>query len=119
MNEASEQLKKGNKEFKHRCVMRAFGMPDDALGRHLQNQLIRSLTSSGVAKDNAAILVQRKATFRTKIRSGIEVQDETLIGLGICKDEALFSVKKKRLILKEARELNALFYATGKTMARS
>lgn len=40
-----EELKNRTKKFAHRCVKLALSLPNSILGRHLQNQLIRSSTS--------------------------------------------------------------------------
>lgn len=40
-----EKLKNRTKKFAHRCVKLALSLPNSILGRHLQNQLIRSSTS--------------------------------------------------------------------------
>lgn len=40
-----KELKNRTKKFSHRCVKLALSLPNSILGRHLQNQLIRSSTS--------------------------------------------------------------------------
>ncbi|MCF7823067.1 MAG: four helix bundle protein [Candidatus Marinimicrobia bacterium] len=68
MSEANDVLKGRTKGFAHRCVKLAFSLPNDSLGRHLQNQLIRSSTSVA-ANYRAALLGQSKAAFKEKIAS--------------------------------------------------
>ncbi len=117
MNEANERLKKRTKEFAHRCVKLAFALSKNALGRHLQSQVIRSSTSVA-ANYRAALLGQSKAAFRAKISIVLEEIDETVFWLEFCRDEELFSIKKMEPLLKEARELTAIFYSTRKTLTR-
>ncbi len=118
MNEANEKLKRRTKDFAHRCVKLAFLLPGNSLGRHLQNQLIRSSTSVA-ANYRAALLGQSKVAFKAKISIVLEEANETVFWLEFCRDEELFSIKKMELILREARELSAIFYSTRKTLARS
>jgi len=66
MSAANEELKQRTKEFAHRCVKLALALPKNSLGRHLQNQLIRSVTSVA-ANYRAAVLGQSRAAFRAKI----------------------------------------------------
>jgi len=117
MNEENENLKRRTKDFAHRCVKLAFSLPSDNLGRHLQGQLIRCSTSVA-ANYRAAILGQSKASFKAKISIVLEEADESVFWLEFCRDEKLFSVKKIAPLLKEARELTAIFYSTRKTLTR-
>jgi len=118
MNLENEKLKKRTKEFAHRCVKLAVSLSNNSLGRHLQNQLIRSSTSVA-ANYRAALLGQSKAAFRAKISIVLEEADETVFWLEFCRDEDLFSTKKIGSILKEARELTAIFYSTRKSLSQS
>ena len=52
-----EELKKGHKDFAHRCVKLAMALPNTAIGRHIRIQLIRCSTSAA-ANYRAACIAQ-------------------------------------------------------------
>lgn len=117
MNPENEQLKKRTKEFAHRCVKLAFALPGNSLGRHLRGQLIRSSTSVA-ANYRAALLGQSKAMFKAKISIVLEEADESVFWLEFCLEEGLMKPAKIDSLLKEAKELTAIFFATRRTLMK-
>ena len=61
-----EDLTERTKKFAHRCVKLAMALPDTALGRHIQGQVIRCSTSVA-ANYRAACLSQSKPSFTAKL----------------------------------------------------
>ncbi len=110
----AEQLKKRTKNFAHRCVKLAVSLPKTALARHIQGQLLRSSTSAA-ANYRAACLAHSKAAFASKISIVIEEADETVFWIEFLLEEDILSQKQCGKLLKEARELTAIFVASRKT----
>ena len=113
-----EELKNRTKKFAHRCIKLAMNLPNTNLGRHLQNQLIRSSTSVA-ANYRAACVAQSKASFTAKLSVVIEEADESLFWLEFIFEEKLIRKGLIDLILKEASELTAIFIASRKTIQKS
>jgi four helix bundle protein len=118
MSSANEQMKLRTKAFAHRCVKFAFSLPSDTLGRHIQNQLIRSSTSVA-ANYRAALLGQLKAAFKAKKSIVLEEVDESVFWIEFCQDEKLVIESKIEPLLKEAKELTAIFFSTRKTLSKT
>ncbi len=110
----SEELKKRTKEFAHRCVKLAISLPRTALGRHVENQLVRCGIS--VASNYRATLqAQTKAVFISKISIVIEEADESEFWLEFIIDEKLFGKEEVLPLLNEAHELASIFIASRRT----
>ncbi len=110
----SEELRKGTKEFPHRCIKVAMALPDTPLGRHIRGQLIRCSTS--VASNYRAVCIaQSKASFISKLSIVLEEADESYFWLEFIIDEALLKEDLIRPLLKEAGELTSIFMASRKT----
>jgi len=109
-----EELKKRTKEFAHRCVKLAVALPRTALGRHIENQLVRCGTS--VASNyRATLLAQTKAAFISKISIVIEEADESEFWLEFIIDERLLQREKVLSLLNEAHELTSIFIVSRRT----
>jgi four helix bundle protein len=113
-----EDLKIRTKSFAHRCVKLAFNLPDNSLGRHIQNQLVRCSTSIA-ANYRAACLSQSKKAFISKISIVIEEIDETCFWLEFILEENIFTQEKIEPLQTEARELTSIFIASRKTAANN
>ena len=109
-----EELTKRTKEFAHRCVKLAMALPETALGRYIQGQLIRCSTSVA-ANYRATCLSQSKASFTAKISVVLEEADETAFWLEFIIDEKLLKKNLVEPLLKEAEELTAIFASSRKT----
>ena len=110
----ASELKDRTKKFAHRCVKLGMSLPEDSLGKHLRNQLIRCSTSVA-ANYRATCLSQSKKSFIAKISIVIEEVDETSFWLEFIIDEGIFSSEKIGSLLDEANELTSIFIASRKT----
>ena len=106
------------KEFAHRCVKLAIALPDTKLGLHIQGQLIRCSTSVA-ANYRAANLAQSKPSFIAKISIVLEEADESAFWLEFIIDEQLLNSERVSYLLKEAKELTAIFVSSRKTASQN
>ncbi len=109
-----DELKKRVKQYAHRCVKLVCSLPDTTLGKHLRGQLIRCSTSAA-ANYNAACVAHTKATFIAKLSIVIEECDESIFWLEFIVDECFYTFEKVEPLLKEGRELCAIFISARKT----
>jgi len=109
-----EDLTERTKKFAHRCVKLAMALPDTALGRHIQGQVIRCSTSVA-ANYRAACLSQSKPSFTAKLSIVLEEADETAFWLEFIVDENLLKENMVNPLLQEAKELTAIFASSRKT----
>ena len=109
-----EDLTERTKKFAHRCVKLAMALPDTALGRHIQGQVIRCSTSVA-ANYRAACLSQSKPSFTAKLSIVLEEADESAFWLEFIIDENLLKENMVNPLLQEAKELTAIFASSRKT----
>ena len=109
-----EELAERTKKFAHRCVKLAIALPETVLGKHIRGQLIRSSTSVA-ANYRATCLSHSKAGFTAKLSIVLEEADESAFWLEFIIDEKLLKKNLLESILKEARELTAIFASSRKT----
>jgi len=102
------------KDFAHRCVKLALSLSNTKLGLHIQGQLIRCSTSVA-ANYRAANLAQTKPSFIAKISIVLEEADESAFWLEFIIDEKLLEKERVDDLLKEAKELTAIFVSSRKT----
>ena len=112
-----DELTKRTKEFAHRCIKLAMALPETALGRHIQGQLIRCSTSVA-ANYRATCLSQSKASFTAKISIVLEESDEAAFWLEFIIDEKLLKRNLVEPLLIEAGELTAIFPSSRKTASK-
>ena len=113
-----DDLKSRTKSFAHRCVKLALTLPNTQLGNHIRGQLFRCSTS--VASNyRAACIAQSKASFIAKLSIVIEEADESCFWLEFIIEENLISVNLVDPLLKEAKELTAIFLTSRKTARES
>ena len=110
----SNELKGRTKEFAHRCVKLALGLPKTQLGNHISGQLIRCSTSVA-ANYRAALHAQSKATFISKVSIVIEECDESEFWLEFTIDENLIQKERIMPLLQEAHELSSIFIVSRRT----
>ena len=108
------ELTERTKKFAHRCVKLAMALPETALGKHLQGQIIRCSTSVA-ANYRATCLSQSKASFVAKISIVLEEADETGFWLEFIVDEKLIKKNLVEPLLREAGELTAIFSSSRMT----
>jgi four helix bundle protein len=104
----SDELKNRTKIFAHRSVKLALSLPNNTLGNHIKNQLIRCGTSVG-SNYRATCLAQSKAAFISKMSIVTEETDEVDFWIEFINDENLMSPSKTDSLKKEAQELLAIF----------
>ena len=89
-------------------------LPKTAEAQVVGKQLLRSGTSVG-ANYRAVCRARSKAEFVARIGIVAEEADESVFWLEILEETKIFNAKQLHEILKEARELTAIFSASQKT----
>ncbi|WP_231690844.1 four helix bundle protein [Aureliella helgolandensis] len=89
-------------------------MPENAVGRPIGNQLIRSATSVG-ANYRAACRGRSKAEFVSKLSIVIEEADESCYWLELIIEGELLAKDKVEALLDEANQITAIMVASRKT----
>ncbi len=112
MNE--KDLKNRTKEFAHRCVKLCLALPKSGLGNHIRKQFIKCSTSVA-ANYRAACVAQSKPDFVSKLSIVIEEADESCFWMEFIMEEKLLSEKQAADLLREAKELTAIFVTSRKT----
>jgi four helix bundle protein len=113
-----EDLKKRSNLFAHNCVKLALELPKNKLGLHIEGQLIRCSTSVA-ANYRAACLGQSKKSFISKLSIVIEEADECIFWVEFLQDEKLMNNPGSQNILKESKELTAIFIASRITATKN
>ena len=109
------ELKNRTQKFAHNCVKLSLVLPENYLGSHIKKQLIRCSTS--VASNyRAACVAQSKADFASKLSIVIEEADESCFWMEFIIEEGLLDKENVTSLLKEAKELIAIFIASRKTV---
>ncbi len=111
-------LKIRSKKFAHQCVKLAISLPGSSLGNHIEKQLIRCATSVA-ANYRAACLAQTKKGFISKLSIVIEEADESIFWIEFLKDENLKGNSEIKEVLKEAKELTAIFISSRITASKN
>ena len=109
-----EELKDRTKRFALLIIKIVDQLPNTITGRTISNQIIRSGTSVA-ANYRSACRARSTADFISKITIVEEESDETLFWLELITDCKLLSLEKVSGVLKEAKELTAIFTASGRT----
>jgi four helix bundle protein len=110
----AEELKRRTKEFALR-VLRLLGfIPHGGIEDVLVRQLAKAATSVG-ANYRAACRARSKTDFISKITIVEEEADETQYWLELLMDLDLANRKEVAALMEEAKELTAIFTASGKT----
>lgn len=112
MNET--EIKDRTTRFAHRCVKLALSLPKGALGNHICSQMIRCSTSVA-ANYRAACIAQSRAGFAAKLSIVVEEIDESCFWMEFLTDEQLIKKTRVTPLLKEAKELTAIFVSSRKT----
>jgi four helix bundle protein len=113
-----EDLKKRSNLFAHNCVKLALELPKNKLGLHIEGQLIRCSTSVA-ANYRAACLGQSKKAFISKLGIVIEEADECIFWVEFLQDEKLINNTESQNVLKESKELTAIFIASRITATKN
>jgi len=111
------ELKKRTKQFGLRVMKMVAALPQDAVGRAIGNQLIRSGTSVG-ANYRAACRGRSKAEFIAKLGIVIEEADESEYWMELIIEGELLPSDRVDSLLDEANQLTAIMVATRKSAQR-
>jgi four helix bundle protein len=109
------ELKKRTKLFAHRCVKFASSLPKNKLGSHIEGQLIRCATSVAV-NYRAVLLAHSTPAFAAKLSVVLEESDECDFWVEFALDEGLTTPEIAQPLMKEAKELTAIFISSRKTI---
>lgn len=93
-------------------------LPETWDGRHVRDQLFRSGTGVA-ANDRAACRARSRRDFIAKLGIVIEETDEALFWLVFAERALMVGVGDSKHLLREGRELLALFTRSAKTAAAS
>jgi four helix bundle protein len=110
----NEDLKNRTKQFALRIIKLGKSLKGDDIDRILLKQLIRSATSVA-ANYRAAIKAKSKKDFVYKLNVIEEEADESYFWLEIICEAEIIKAEKFFLLIKEAKELTAIFTAQGRT----
>lgn len=110
-----EEMKKRTKQFALRVIRLASALPDNAVGRVIANQVIRSGTSVG-ANYRAALRARSTRDFCNKIGVVLEESDESAYWMELIIEGKAMPEDRVTGLLQEANELTAIFAATHKTI---
>lgn len=110
----NEELKQRTKQFALRIIKLGKSLKGDDIDKILLRQLVRSATSVA-ANYRAAIKAKSKKDFVYKLNVIEEEADESYFGLEIMGEAEIVNSGRLLLLLKEAKELTAIFTAQGKT----
>ncbi len=116
---AERDLKKRTKKFAHDCIKISLQFPNNKMGLHFQDQLIRCSTSVA-ANYRAACIAQTKKSFVSKLSIAIEEVDESNFWLEFARDENLISISESlQHLIQESTELTAIFISSRKTAQKN
>src|SRR5947209_3703061 len=109
-----EDLKTRTKRFALRIIRLFKALPKTTEAQVIGKQLLRSGTSVG-ANYRAVCRARSKAEFVARLGIVAEEADESVFWLEILEETKTFNTKQLQEILKEAKELAAIFSASQKT----
>ena len=107
-------LKARTKQFALRVMKMVDALPRTIQGRAIAKQIIRSATSVA-ANYRAACRARTKAEFVAKVGVVVEEADEAVLWLELLRESGILQHDKTEALLKEARELTAIFTASRRT----
>lgn len=114
----AEELIARTKQFALRCIRLSRSLPREDVAYVVGKQLIRSSTSVG-ANYRAACRARSQADFASKIRVVEEEADECQYWLELIVEAKLIEESKVKELMKEAKEVTAIFSASGKTARKN
>ncbi len=115
LNLNQEELKDRTKKFGLRIIKLVDFLPNRKIGDVIGRQILRSATGVG-ANYRAACRARSKAEFISKLNIVLEETDETLYWLELIEESGLINKEKLADIIRENKELVAIFIATLKSL---
>lgn len=113
-----EQLRERTKAFALRVIRLFRSLPNARDAQVIGTQLLRCGTSVG-ANYRAACRARSKAEFIAKLGVVIEEADESVYWLELLIETKVIKAEKLNSLLKEAKELTAIFNASRSTIKKS
>lgn len=110
----SNDLKDRTKKFALNIIKLAKKLPNNSIGRKMENQLVRAGTSVD-ANYRAACRAKSNADLIYKINVVEEEADETQFWLELIIEAGLLKEDNVYPLLNEAKELTAIFTSGGRT----
>ena len=117
INMNSEEIKQRTKKFRLRIIKLIETLPKTKITDVIGKQLLRSATSVG-ANYRSACRSRSRADFVSKICIVEEEADESAYWLELLLDSVIVNNHEASSLLKEAKELTAIFTASGRTAKR-
>ena len=115
MSDKAEQLRARTKTFALRIIRLFRSLPRSGEAQVIGKQLLRSGTSVG-ANYRAACRSRSRAEFVARLGIVVEEADETCYWLELLIEGDIVKAEKISDLLKEARELTAIFTASTTTI---
>jgi len=113
-----EELRRRTKAFALRVIRLYRALPRSAEAQILGKQLLRSATSVG-ANYRAVCRARSRPEFIARLGVVAEEADETVFWLELLMEAGIMSARRLEGLLKEARELTAIFSASAQTARRN
>ncbi len=113
-----EELRRRTKAFALRVIRVYRALPRSTEAQVLGKQLLRSATSVG-ANYRAVCRARSRPEFIAKPGVVAEEADETVFWLELLIEAGIMSARRLEGLLKEARELTAIFSASAQTARRT
>jgi four helix bundle protein len=113
-----DELKQRTKAFALRVMTLVDHLPNNAKGRVLSDQLLRSGTSVG-ANYRAACRARSTAEFISKLGNVLEEADESAYWMELIIEAELLPRDQIEPLLDEANELTAIFFTARRTAQRA
>jgi four helix bundle protein len=110
----NEELRERTKQFALRIIRLFRALPGKGDAQIVGQQLLRCGTSVG-ANYRAACRARSKAEFVARLGIVAEEADESVFWLEMIEESKMLNPKRLEEILKEARELTAIFSASLRT----
>lgn len=110
----NEELRERTKQFALRIIRLFRALPGKADAQIVGKQLLRCGTSVG-ANYRAACRARSKAEFIARLGIVAEEADESVFWLEMIEESKMLNPKRLEEILREARELAAIFSASLRT----
>jgi four helix bundle protein len=119
MNEEQKfDLRLRTKAFALRVIRLYGSLPKTTEAQVLGKQLLRSGTSVG-AQYREAIRARSRAEFVSKIETALQELDETVYWIELLADGGIVRAVRLQNLLRESKELTAIFVSSAKTAKRS
>jgi four helix bundle protein len=115
--ELARKLEERTRNFAIRIIRLSASLPRSEEGKVIRNQLTKSGTSIG-ANYREANRARSKADFRSKIRICESEASETNYWLEIINELNLIQPNKIDLLMKECKELLAIFTSISKSLSK-